>query len=79
MSVEDVTTRMPVQNALCVAAMIGESNKQSFVVVKRSVLCEVTISSTNPFCSLGRYYAPYDHLIHIRLEYVISFNIQIFV
>ena len=41
MSVEDAIKTNPVRNAPRVAAMISESNKQYFVLMEQTVLCEV--------------------------------------
>ena len=56
MSVENAITRMPTRNAPRVAAMVGESNKQYFVLMEQSVLCEVPSLPQALFVAFGCYY-----------------------
>lgn len=55
-SVEDAITSVPIRNAPRVAAMVGERNRQYFVLMEQSVLCEVSSLSQALFVAFGCYY-----------------------
>jgi len=55
-SIEDAITRLPTQSAPCVAAMIGETNKQYFVLMEQSVICEVPSLPQALYVAFGCYY-----------------------
>ena len=64
-SVEDAITSVPIRNAPRVAAMVGERNRQYFVLMEQIVLCEVTSLSQALFVAFGCYYV-------YNLEYAIK-------
>ena len=56
MSVEDAIKTNPIRNAPCVAVMISESNKQYFMLMEQTVLCEVPSLPQALFVAFGCYY-----------------------
>ena len=56
MSVEDAIKTNPIRNAPHVAAMIHESNKQYFVLMEQTVLCEVPSLPKALSVAFGCYY-----------------------
>jgi len=55
-SIEDAITRLPTRNAPRVAAMIGETNKQYFVLMEQSVVGEVPSLPQALYVAFGCYY-----------------------
>ena len=56
MSVEDAIQAIPLRNAPRVAAMIGESSKQYFVLMEQTVLCEVSSLPLSLYIAFACYY-----------------------
>ena len=55
-SVKDAIMSVPMRNAPRVAAMVGERNRQYFVLMEQSVLCEVNSLVQALFVTFGCYY-----------------------
>ena len=55
-SVKDAITSAPVRNAPWVAAMVGERNRQYFVLMEQCVVCEVSSLLQALFVAFGCYY-----------------------